>query len=236
MSKFVEGVEFLTGTEASKMIGGSRQTFYSHIKPFLRAYHFGSRQAPYYNKAEVVAIATGKPMRRASIPIRGIFTDWTEFARSLGYNAQTVNREITVGALPDDIVKTFNLPADELFVKRGRMTFIDGTPVCSWDSYYPASLVSDILPQIQQGNASNIVEFIKEKHHLVIGRALDRVSVRITTHDELNLFQLLADEPVFLLQRAGWAKDGRTVVLYSDMVLLGSWFVIEREEEVHNWD
>lgn len=236
MAKIVEGVEYLTATEASDLIGGSRQAFYNNVKPYLRPYHFGARKAPWYSKAEVIAVATGKPLRKASIVISGMFNDWTEHARSLGYNAQTMNREISVVPLPEDIAASFRLPGDELFVKRGRMTFINGIPACSWDTYYPLRFVDDIIAPMQQGAVSNIVEHIREKHGVTVGKVKDRYSTRITTLDELNLFQLLNDEPVLVLQRVATTSDQEVLVLFSDMVLLGSWFVVEREEEIHYWD
>lgn len=236
MTKLVEGTTYLTATEAIQKIGGSRQSFYKNVKPYLRPYHFGSRQAPWYNEKEVIAVATGKPIRKGNIPITGMFVDWTEYARSLGYNAKTVNRDMQVGPLPEDIATTFNLPSDKIFVRRGRMTTVDGQPIASWDTYYPEEYVSDILTQIQRGTASNIVEHIKEKHGLVVGKVKDRYSARITTLDELNLFQLFNDEPVLILQRISLDKDQATLVLFSDMVLLGSWFTIEREEEINAWD
>lgn len=236
MTKIIDGVEYLTATEAIREIGGSRQSFYNNVRPYLRPHHFQSRKTPLYSKGEVVALASGKPLRKAMIPITGMFADWTEYACSLGYNAQTEYRDVTIGYLPEDIAKSFNLPTDVLFVRRGRFTTVNGSPICSWDTYYPLNYVSSILDQIQRGTASNIVEHMKQEHGLVIGKVKDRYSTRITTPDELNLFRLLNDEPVLMLQRVSWSKDGKTVVLFSDMVLLGSWFVIEREEEVHHWD
>lgn len=236
MAKIVDGVKYLTATEASDLIGGSRQTFYNNVKPYLRPYRFGSRQAPWYSEQEVIAVATGKPLRKGTIPITGIFTNWTEHARSLGYNAITEDRGTDIGPLPESVATAFNLSTDQIFVKRGRMTTVEREPICYWDTYYPAEYVGDILTQIQQGTASDVVEHIKEKHGVIIGKVKDRYSTRITKFDELNLFHLLNDEPVLVLQRAAWTRDQKILVLYSDMVLLGSWFVVEREEEVHDWD
>ncbi len=232
----VEGKKYITATEASKIVGGSRDRFYKNVKPYLRPYHWEAKQAPWYLEEEVRAIASGKPIRKASIAITGIFTNWTEHARSLGLNAHTANTEITVGPLPEDIVAAFHLPSDQVFVKRGRITFIDQSPICHWSTYYPAEFVSDILPQIQQGTASNVVEHIKDRHGVTVGKVKDRYLARITTPDELNQFHLLNDEPVLVLQRLSLTEDEKVLVFFSDMALLGSWFVIEREQEVHNWD
>lgn len=234
MVKVVDGITYLNASEAIERIGASRQSFYSNVKPYLRPYHFGKKVL--FNEAEVMALATGKPLRKATIPITGMFVDWTEYARSLGLNAQTENRDVTVNYLPNDIATTFHLPTDQLFVKRGRMTSVDGQPICSWDTWYKLDYVADILAQIKTGEARNIPEHMRNVHGVKIGRVKDRYSTRITTLDELNLFRLFADEPVLLLQRISWSKDEQAVVLFSDMVLLGSWFVIEREETINYWD
>lgn len=233
MSKIIGGEEYLNATEAIKRYGVSRQAFYDNIRPHLLPHRPGGRKTPLYRMPEIEAVMTGKPIRKGTIPITGMFSDWTEYARSLGYShVQTENREVQVVNLPKDLGDTFHVATNQIFVKRGRMTFIDRVPVCSWDTYYPIEYVSDILPEIQQGTAKNIVGHIQEKG-VTISKVKDRYSTRITTLDEMNLFQLLNDEPVLMLQRVSWTHDQQTVVLFSDMVLLGSWFVIEREEEMN---
>jgi DNA-binding GntR family transcriptional regulator len=86
------------------------------------------------------------------------------------------------------------------------------------------------------GTASSIVEHIKEKYSIIIGRPRDKYTARVTTFEELNLFQLITDEPVLILQRVSYTRDKKTLVLYSDMFLLGSWFAPEHEYDVHVWD
>jgi DNA-binding GntR family transcriptional regulator len=110
------------------------------------------------------------------------------------------------------------------------------TVICTWDTYYPLELVSEILEPMKRGVVDHVVEYIKEKHSLVVGRARDIYSARMTTLDEQNLFQLPADEPVLILQRASYTRDKKTLILFSDMVLLGNWFVHEHEYDVPIWD
>lgn len=234
--KSVDGEEYLNTEEAIKEFGVSRQSFYDNARPYLQVYRFDAKRTPWYRRHDVRALKSGKPVRRASIAITGMFADWTEHARSLGYNVQTVERDVEVGPLPRDIAEMFRIPVDQQFVRRGRMTFIDGTPICHWSTYYPAELVDDILDELRHGSAHDIVEHIREKRGIVIGQVNDTYSTRITTFDEQNLFHLLNSEPVLVLQRVALTADQKILVLFSDMTLLGNWFVIKRTEKIHHWD
>lgn len=229
--KIVDGIEYLSAIDAIKLLGCSKQSFYGNVKPHLRPHHLNGLKTPHYAKADIQAIASGKPNRKASIVISGMFANWTNHIRSLGYNAETHRTDVSIGYLPDDIASTFHLPANELFLKSARMTLVDGEPICSWDSHYPLNLVQEVIPQIQDDSLHDVVGYIERRHGVVVGKAKDRYSTRITTLDEINRFQLLNDEPVLLLQRVASTSDEQTLVLFSHMVLLGSWFVIEREEE-----
>lgn len=229
--KIVDGIEYLSATEAIKELGCSKQNFYQTVKPRLKPHRFDGRTNPMYNKNDIIAIATGKMPRKANIAITGMFSNWTDHARALGYNAETQRTEVTIGYLPADIANTFGLPTDELFVKRGSMTTVDGIPICSWDTYYPLKFVEDVLVQMREGTISDVLGHISQKHHVSVEKVRDRYSARVTTLDDINRFQLLNDEPVLILQRAATTKEQGTLVLFSDMVLLGSWFVIEREED-----
>jgi UTRA domain len=237
MPKTVEGEEYLSTQEVRDTFDkASKKRFYDNIKPYLRVYHFDGRRLPWYSKKEVLALKNGKPLRKGTIPITGMFSNWTEYARSLGFNVQTISREATVGPLPQELAEMFRVSTDEQFVRRGRMSWVEGLPICSWDSYYPVSLVSDILPQIQDGTAHDIVEYIADRHGFTVGEVTDVYSSRLTTFTEQTLFQLLQDEPLLILQRMAKTADQQVVVLFSDMQLLSSWFVIQRTEKIHHWD
>ncbi len=235
MSKLVENEEYLDTEEVMEELAASKKLFYASIKPSLHAYRFDGKKKPWYRKRDVFALKAGKSVRKASIAITGMFGSWAAFARSQ-YQAETELRSIEVTTLPEDAVERFQLPADKQFVKRSRLTRVDRTVICTWDTYYPLELVSDILEPMKRGVVDHVVEYIKEKHSLVVGRAKDVYSARMTTLEEQNLFQLLTDEPVLILQRASYTRDKKTLILYSDMVLLGNWFVHEHEYDVPIWE
>lgn len=236
MSKIVESEEYLNTQESIEEMEASKKLFYDNVKPYLRVYHFNGKKTPWYKKKEVVAFKLGKPIRKASIPLSGILNDWTSYLQSLGYHAETTNLKSAITTLPDDAVSMLHLPAGKEFVKRSRFTHADGIPICTWDTYYPVELVEDIKEDIMSGSTINIVEYIKEKHGIVIGVSKDKYTARITTFEEQALFQLLTDEAVLILQRASYTKDKSTLVLYSDMVLVGSWFAPEHEYPVNIWN
>nr|BBH86026.1 hypothetical protein KTC_07770 [Thermosporothrix sp. COM3] len=231
MSKIVDGEEYLETEEVMEELAASKKLFYTSIKPNLQAYRFEGKKKPWYRKRDVLALKAGKPLRKASIAITGMFGSWTAFAQAQ-YGAETELRSIEVTTLPEDAVERFHLPADQQFVKRSRLSRIDRTVICAWDTYYPVELVRDIIEPLKQGTVDHIVEYIREKHGLVVGRAKDIYSARMTTLDEQNLFQLPADEPVLILQRASYTRDKQTLILFSDMVLLGNWFVHQHEYDV----
>jgi uncharacterized protein YqgQ len=238
MSKIVEKEEYLNTEEVLAELEASKKRFYSNVKPYLRTYHFDAKKTPWYRKRDVLALKSGKLARMASISISGIQRDWTTFLRSLGYRASTVDRTIEVGvSLPEDAVETFKLPSDEKFVKRSRMTIADGVPICVWDTYYPLELVEgDILEEMKHGFEVDVVRRIKEKHGIIVGIAKDKYTARTATFEEQELLQLLTNDPVLILQRASYTRDKKMLVLYSDMVLLGSWFAPEHEYEVNIWE
>lgn len=236
MSKTVEQLEYLDTQEVLTELEASKKLFYSNVKPRLRTYHFGAKRKPYYLKSEVLALKVGKPVRKANIGISGIQRDWSTFLRSLGYHVETLVRTIEIAALPENAIANFKLPAQEKYVKRSKMTLADGIPICIWDTYYPLALVEpDILTDMKQDLTLDVVKHIQEQRNIVVGIAKDKYTARFASVEEQDLLQLLTYEPVLILQRASYTRDKKTLILFSDMVLLGSWFAPEHEYEVNIW-
>lgn len=237
MLKTVQNEEYMDTQEVLDVFGASKKRFYSNIKPRLRVYHFDGSQTPWYKRQQVLALKDGKVVRKADIAISGINKHWRRFLRAQGYKEETILREVVGSAtLPEDAVKFFRLPADQPFVKTSKMTYADGAPICTWDTYYPASLISDeLLAQMENNTADDIPLAIKQQHGLIIANAKDRLLARITTFEEQTLFQLVNDEAVQVLQRASYTSKNE-LVLFSDMALLGSWFAPEYAYAVDIWD
>lgn len=237
MPKIIESEEYLNTDEVLAELGASKKRFYSNVKPQLKAYQFGGKKAPWYKKREVLALKSGQVERTAPITISGILRDWTTHVRALGYQIDTKNREIEIVSLPDKVTAAFGIAPEQQFVKRSRISFVNRIPICIWTTYYPLELVKgDIHKEMKRDEETDVVRRMKEKHGLVIGWAKDRYSARAATMEEQVLLQLLRDDPVLVLQRVSYTRDKKTLVLYSHMTLLGSWFAPEHEYEVNIWE
>lgn len=237
MPKTVEGEEYLSTQEVRDTFDkASKKRFYDNIKPYLRVYHFDGRRLPWYSKNEVLALKDGKPVRKASIAITGMFSNWTQHARSLGFSVQSVERERKVEHLPVGVAESFHVTTDEEFVRVSEMSWIEGQPVCAWVSWYPLALVHEALPQILDGSLHDIIGYIADRHDIVIREVNDVYGARFATFEEMALLQLLNNEPLLILQRMARTEDQQIVVLYQDMQLLSNWFVVRRTENIHYWD
>jgi hypothetical protein len=236
MPRIEEGETYLNGQEVMALWPASKKLFYDNIQPRLPTYHFGGRKKPhYYKESEVLALRSGKPSApRSLIIISGIFSDWTIYLRSLGYRAETVNSEIELAELPEEVLNTFHLPATEQFAKRSRMTLANGVPICTWSMYYPIGLVEGkIFGEMIEDPNLNVVTRIEEIHGMTVGWERSRYTARSATLQEQLSLKLLTNEPLLILQRACFTKDRQTLIHVSHMALLGSWFAIEHDKTVN---
>jgi DNA-binding GntR family transcriptional regulator len=236
MPKEVNGQTFVSTDEAAALLQTSRQSFYARAKPHLRVYRFDAKRAPWYKEKEVLELRDGKSVGKARIVLSGITADWTRHLENSGFRADTKLREAVEASLPEDATSLFGLEDERTFLKRGRMSLANGTPICSWDTYYPMELIDDaLLAEIKRGAANDIPMALKGKHGLVVEEVEEWYSARMATFEEQTLLRLVTDEAVLILQRASYTKDKSKLVFYSHMVLLASWFEIKREYPVNIW-
>lgn len=239
MPRIEAGERYLNGQEVMTLWPASKKLFYGNIQPRLQVYHFSGRMKPhYYKEADVLALRSGKPhVQRDPIIISGIFGDWTVYLRSLGYRAETVNFDIEVASLPDEVISTFQFPASRQFAERSRMTLANGVPICMWSTYYPLELVQEnILEEMKNDSSLDVIARIKDVHGIAVGWERNRYTARDTILEEQEQLKLLTNEPVLILQRACFTKDKKILTHVSHMTLLGSWFAIEHEAPVKIWD
>lgn len=237
MSKIVNHEEYWEIREVLDYLSMSRTTFYREGGPKqrLREYTFEGKTKPWYRREEVVALAEGRLDERPHIVIRGILRDWTAYARSVGLQIDTVNCTVEVGVqLPRDVCSWLPVKPETAFVKRSRISFVEGVPVCHWATYYPLVLVGQFLERIKVDEEFNIVAALLEQRGVTITRAKDRYRAREAGLFEQEILQLKRPETVLQLQRAAYSERGK-LVLYSDMALLGSWFEPEIEYPVNHW-
>jgi UTRA domain len=236
MTRTVNGQDYINTQEVLSELGVSKKLFYGKIKRRLKAYYFDGRSTPWYLKQDALALKEGRLPRMASIGISGIQRDWTTFLRSLGFRAETVNCTIELATLPEELARTFALDAEQPFIKRRRMTFANGAPICVWATYYPLALVGpDMFEKLKRQPGLDIVAYIKEQAGVVIGYGKDKYTARAATQYEQEVLQLVSNDPVLILQRASYTRDKQTLVLVSDMTLLGNWFAPEHEYQVEIW-
>lgn len=232
MPRIENGEEYLNGNEVMTIWPASRNLFYGSIQPRLQAYHFDGKKRPhYYKTSEVLALKSGKPnIRREPITISGIFSDWTVYLRSLGYQADTLTNAIKIVVLPEEASSTFHISPERQFVRRSRKTLANGVPICTWSTYYPLELVrGEILNTMEQDPTLDVVKCIKNAYGITVKWEKDRYTARSASLDEQQELQLLTNEPVLILQRACWTADRQTLTHISYMTLLGSWFAIEHD-------
>lgn len=237
MPKTVERLDYLNTEEVRDLFGASKKRFYTNIRPHLRVYHFDAKRTAWFRKQDALDLMNGKVARRANIRISGILTDWTSWLRNQGFQVDTQVCSIDKAFLPEDAA---GLVAPDMlskpFIKRAKISLVEGAPICFWATYYPLELVAgETLAEMKSDLDLDVVKHIKERHGLVIGRATDRYTARLASLQEQELLRLVVDEPVLILQRSSTTADGATLILYSDMVLLGSWFAPEHTYPVINW-
>ena len=235
--KIVEGVEYLSTQEVrDEFDGASKKRFYDNIKPYLKIFHFDAKKTNWYRKSDVVGLKVGKPVRKAHIAIGGIFKDWTQHLASLGFQASTeLNSIKTDVPLPEEATEFLGVTTDKKFIKRSRHTLADGVPICLWSSFYPMELAGDAFDQMAHNMNFDVVEYIKDKHNVVINWSVEETTARITNMEELNFFRLPTDEAALILLRVSYTGN-KEIVLFSSMVLLANWFTIHKEYHVDIWD
>lgn len=235
MPRIENGENYLNGTEVMETWSASKKLFYGSIQPRLQAYHFDGKKRPhYYKESEVLALKGGKPaVQKERITISGMLGDWTIYLRSLGYQAETISDPIEILMLPEEARATFHISPEKQFVRRPRKTLANGVPICTWSTYYPLELIEGkILTEMKEDPTVDVIKRIKEVHQIAVKLVRNRYTSRNTTLEEQDILQLLTNEPVIILQRAGWTSDRKILTHISHMTLLGSWFAIEHDEEV----
>jgi DNA-binding GntR family transcriptional regulator len=237
MAKIVNNQRFLNGKETMALLGTSKQSFYDNARRHLKPYHFDAKRSPWYSEAEVLHLKNGVAVRKGAIRLTNIQHNWMQDIIDMGYDARTENRgEVEIVPLPDDAITTFHLPPTQHYVRRSRMTLVDDAPICLWSSYYPLNLVEgEILDEMRRNVATDVVTRMKEVHGAIIRVSRERYTTRVTTPEEQALLRLVTDDPVLILQRASYTQEKQSLVVFSDMTLLGSWFASEREYEVTTW-
>jgi GntR family transcriptional regulator len=125
---------------------------------------------------------------------------WTDATSRAGRAGTQQIREVAETIPPPDVATALQLPVGEPAVVRRRTVFLDGKPIETVDSWYPASIASATplaQPRKIKGGA---VTLLADLGYVARG-ALDDISVRSATGPEADLLGLQAGAPVIVVFR-----------------------------------
>jgi GntR family transcriptional regulator len=125
---------------------------------------------------------------------------WTDATTRAGRIGTQQIREVAETIPPPDVAEALRLPAGAPAVVRRRTVFLDGKPIETVDSWYPASIASG-TPLAQPGKIKGGAVTLLARMGYVALRALDDISVRGATGPEADLLGLSPGAPVIVVFR-----------------------------------
>jgi GntR family transcriptional regulator len=125
---------------------------------------------------------------------------WTDATTRAGRTGTQQIREVAETIPPPDVAEALRLPAGAPAVVRRRTVFLDGKPIETVDSWYPASIASATPLAEPRKIKGGAVTLLAEMGYLARG-ALDDISVRGATGPEADLLGLQAGAPVIVVFR-----------------------------------
>lgn len=132
---------------------------------------------------------------------------WTDATSQAGRTGTQQIREVAETTPPPDVAAALRLPDGELAVVRRRTVLLDGKPIETADSWYPASIAGATplaLPRKIKGGAVTLLAGLG----YVAREALDDISVRGATRPEADLLGLQAGAPVIVVFRTTVSEHG----------------------------
>lgn len=125
---------------------------------------------------------------------------WTDATSRAGRTGTQQIREVSEAIPPPEVADALRLSAGAPAVVRRRTVFLDGKPIETVDSWYPASIAGDTplaQPRKIKGGA---VTLLADMGYVARG-ALDDISVRGATGPEADLLGLQVGAPVIVVFR-----------------------------------
>lgn len=94
------------------------------------------------------------------------------------------------------------------------------------ENFYPLELAGGtILEQMQQDEQFDVLSAIKQVHGKTVKRVHEDVIGRLPTQREQDLLKIVRSMPVQEAHRIHYAEDDTTVILYSRIIFVASYFV-----------
>jgi DNA-binding GntR family transcriptional regulator len=125
---------------------------------------------------------------------------WTDQTARAGRTGTQQIREVTEALPPEDVASALRLPAGATAVVRRRTVFLDGAPIETVDSWYPAPVAADTALAEPRKIKGGAVTLLAGMGH-VARSALDDISVRGATAAEAALLGLPVGAPVIVVFR-----------------------------------
>jgi GntR family transcriptional regulator len=125
---------------------------------------------------------------------------WTDATIQAGRTGTQQIREVAETIPPTDVADALQLPAGAPAVVRRRTVLLDGKPIETVDSWYPASIASATALAEPRKIKGGAVTLLADMGYVARG-ALDDISVRGATGPEADLLGLQAGAPVIVVFR-----------------------------------
>lgn len=125
---------------------------------------------------------------------------WTDAASRAGRTGTNEIREVSETIPPPEVAEVLRLSPGEPAVVRRRTVFLDGKPIETADSWYPASIASATALAQPRKIKGGAVTLLADLGYVARG-ALDDISVRAATGPEADLLSLQEGAPVIVVFR-----------------------------------
>jgi GntR family transcriptional regulator len=125
---------------------------------------------------------------------------WTDQTARAGRAGTQQIREVAETVPPQDVAAMLQLPAGAAAVVRRRTVLLDGTPIETVDSWYPAAIATGTALAEPRKIKGGAVTLLAGMGYVARG-ALDDISVRGATAAEAALLAIPAGAPVIVVFR-----------------------------------
>src|SRR5262249_14448266 len=160
--------------------------------------------------------------------IPGIGPRFDHYLKQLGLEP-VVSTIATPGVVPasPDVAEALGVPENTLVVHRIQR---QGTTTAHYrlvESLYPGQLAGgSILERLQQDERFNVLLAIKEAHGKAVKRVHEDVIGRLPLQREQDLLKIVRSTPILEVHRIYYAEDDKTVIMYSRVIFVASYFVL----------
>jgi GntR family transcriptional regulator len=132
---------------------------------------------------------------------------WTDQTARAGRAGTQQIREVTEAVPPQDVARALQLPAGAAAVVRRRTVLLDGAPVETVDSWYPASIAAGTALAAPGKIKGGAVTLLAGMGYVAHG-AVDDISARGATEAEAALLAVPAGAPVIVVFRVVTPETG----------------------------